>query len=145
MKMRVVIDEHVYEVEVTDLKARPVIAVVNGQPVEVWPEQEESAIPLQVAPTPAVISAPPAVKKDGDGTNGSADKSKMLLAPIPGVIIEVRVKEGDSVTAGQELFILEAMKMKNSIRASRAGAVSAVRVSQGEQVRKDQVLIVYAD
>lgn len=61
------------------------------------------------------------------------------------MIISINVKEGDTVANGQELLVLEAMKMKNSIRANRSGKVRALRVAIGDQVRKGQVLIEYAD
>jgi biotin carboxyl carrier protein len=73
------------------------------------------------------------------------DKTKSVLAPIPGVILSIAVKPGDAVVFGQELCVLEAMKMKNQIRANRAGKIAELRVAPGEQVRHSQVLFEYAD
>jgi biotin carboxyl carrier protein len=78
-------------------------------------------------------------------TGAPANHVKAVLAPIPGVIISVGIKEGEAVATGQELCVLEAMKMKNSIRAKRAGKICAVRVTPGEQVRHSQVLMEFAD
>jgi biotin carboxyl carrier protein len=69
----------------------------------------------------------------------------MVTAPIPGVIVSINVKAGDVVTAGKELCVLEAMKMKNSIRAARAGTIAAIRVAVSEQVKNGQVLMEYGD
>lgn len=147
MKLRVTIDGQSFEVEVGDLNARPILATVDGETFEVYPEQEETvaaapARPAAAAPLPVATAAP---AHSAAPSNGSAQKGNSQLAPIPGVIIAIHVKEGDAVTVGQELLVLEAMKMKNSIRANRAGKVSALRVAQGDQVRKDQVLIEYTD
>ena len=143
MILRVQIDSQTYEVEVGDLNTRPILATIDGETFEVWPEEQAAAPTAQTAvrPTPAVStpaapSAPAAPAGDG---------SKAVLAPIPGVIISINVKEGDSVSVGQEVCVLEAMKMKNSIRANRAGKIAAVRVSVGDQVRKGQALLEFSD
>lgn len=146
MKLRVQIDSQTYEVEVGDLNTRPILATIDGETFEVWPEDQAvpaaAAAPSAVRPTPSVSTPAPA---SGAAPAASTDKAKAVLAPIPGVIITINVKEGDSVTVGQEVCVLEAMKMKNSIRANRAGKIAAVRVSTGDQVRKDQVLLEYSD
>jgi len=64
-----------------------------------------------------------------------------LLAPMPGLIVRVEVKTGDIVTPGQALIVMEAMKMENELRATGAGTVKAVRVSQGDAVEKGAVLV----
>ena len=62
-------------------------------------------------------------------------------APMPGLVLEVLVSEGQEVTAGTPLLILEAMKMENVIKAGGAGTVRSLRVSQGEAVEKKQLLL----
>jgi biotin carboxyl carrier protein len=57
-----------------------------------------------------------------------------LVAPIPGVVTHVFIREGDLVRPGQSLVVVEAMKMEHVIRATRAGTVRAVRVREGDQV-----------
>ena len=66
-----------------------------------------------------------------------------VKAPIPGVIIDVKVSAGDTVEYGQELCVLEAMKMKNSIRSGKAGIISKVTISVGDQVSQNQTLMEY--
>lgn len=75
-----------------------------------------------------------------DGSSGC-----IVRAPIPGTIQSVLVKPGAEVVVGQELVILEAMKMKNTIRASRAGQVAAVHVIPGQAVKHNDVLLEYVD
>ena len=69
---------------------------------------------------------------------------KAIYAPIPGVIDSVAVGPGDVVSMGQEVCVLEAMKMKNIIRAPRAGQVAVVHVSAGQHVKHNDLLLEYA-
>ncbi len=62
---------------------------------------------------------------------------------MPGLIIDLRVKDGDAVMPGDPLLILEAMKMENMIKASAAGIVKSVKVKKGDSVEKNQVLIEF--
>jgi propionyl-CoA carboxylase alpha chain len=72
------------------------------------------------------------------------DTSKFLLSPMPGLIISIPVRAGDPVKAGQELLVLEAMKMQNVLRAERDAVVEAIEVEPGATVAADQVLIAFA-
>lgn len=63
-----------------------------------------------------------------------------LKAPIPGLITRILVNIGDTVEIGQPIIVLEAMKMENELRAGRAGTVSAVHISLGQSVLRDEVL-----
>ncbi|RMH38676.1 MAG: biotin/lipoyl-binding protein [Deltaproteobacteria bacterium] len=65
-----------------------------------------------------------------------------LVAPMPGAIVEVRVREGDRVAAGDTLVVLEAMKMEHRVVAAEAGVVARVLVAEGEQVDADTLLVV---
>jgi glutaconyl-CoA/methylmalonyl-CoA decarboxylase subunit gamma len=64
-----------------------------------------------------------------------------VTAPIPGAVLEVYVKQGDAVTAGQDLLKMEAMKMENRITAPRAGKVAKLYAKAGDPVRQGQVLV----
>ena len=57
-----------------------------------------------------------------------------MTSPLPGVIIAVKVNVGDAVKAGQEVAVLEAMKMENSIEATHDGTVTAIHVAKGDSV-----------
>ena len=65
-----------------------------------------------------------------------------LTAPIPGLIQEVFVKEGDTITIGQPVLRMEAMKMENVINATAAGTVASIRVNPGDTVSQGQELMV---
>ena len=75
----------------------------------------------------------------GGGTGETAIKS-----PMPGVVIDVAVKVGETVEAGQTLIVVESMKMHNEFKAPRAGTVRAVRVESGSKVAQNTILLTLA-
>ena len=82
-------------------------------------------------------------KSAGGAKRGShsGHTSNELIAPMPGQVRAVQVAEGDSVTKGQTLVIVEAMKMEIKIAAPRDGVVKALKVRQGQTVEREQILI----
>lgn len=74
---------------------------------------------------------------------GSSGKINNIKAPMPGLIIDLRVKDGDKVMPGDSLLILEAMKMENLIKATAETTVKSVKVKKGDSVEKNQVLIEF--
>ncbi len=142
MKVTVKIEERFFEVEVGSLNTCPVIAMVEGERFEVWPDSAtvppapSAALTPRPAATPQpAASAAPALRSD----------AKAVYAPIPGVIISIAVRPGDRVEVGQELCILEAMKMKNSVRSPRAGTIATVNVAAGDHVKHHDLLFEYTD
>ncbi|MBM3136958.1 MAG: acetyl-CoA carboxylase biotin carboxyl carrier protein subunit [Chloroflexi bacterium] len=140
MKIHVKIEDKTYEVTVGDLQARPVIASVDGEDFEVWPE--EMSIPTESSPssTSAQPASIPPMQKPVNESNGD---TKSVKAPLPGVIIDIMVSQGDPITYGQELCVLEAMKMKNTIRANREGRIKKVHVNVGDQVQHSALLMEF--
>ena len=134
MKITVNIDGESYEVEIGNLNQRPVIATVEGVAFEVWPEGEAAFQSKVVEKQPPDL----AVQTGLNDTNKDA-----VFAPIPGVIFLIKVDTGEEVLRGQELCVLEAMKMKNVIRATRDGVVAEVLVSNGQQVNQGDVLVMF--
>lgn len=146
MKVTVKVENEQYEIEIDNLYARPIVAEVDGRRYEVW--LDETPVVRPAAPAPVVPASAPAPKPApaarpaaSPASNGAA---KSILAPIPGVIVAVDVRAGDEVEPGQQVCVLEAMKMKNIIRAPRGGTIGAVRVSAGQHVKHRDVLIDYA-
>lgn len=68
-----------------------------------------------------------------------------ILAPIPGTVTQVFVKAGDRVQPGDLLLVIEAMKMKNTLRAGHALHVTAVHVKAGETIKADKLLVEFGD
>ena len=71
------------------------------------------------------------------------DHAKSIISPMPGAVVSVLVKPGDKVVAGQQLAIIEAMKMQNVLKAERDGEVEAVNVKAGDSVAVDELLIQF--
>jgi biotin carboxyl carrier protein len=69
--------------------------------------------------------------------------AEVLKAPMPGLVVRVQTREGEAVTAGAGLIVLEAMKMENELKAAAPGVVKSVRVAPGEAVEKGQVLVEF--
>ncbi len=144
MKIHVKIEDKTYEVTVGDLQARPIIASVDGEDFEVWPE--EMIIPTDFTPeTAAPPSQPIAFPQSKQSTSPSESNLKMVHAPLPGVIVDIKVKEGEQVAYGQELCVLEAMKMKNIIRANREGKIKTIYMHVGDQVQHNSLLMEFEE
>jgi biotin carboxyl carrier protein len=143
MKMKIQVENETYEVEIDDLEARPVLATVNGETFEVFPEEIQVAKPVVAASAPVKPAAAPVRAAPKPAAVAASGKS--VVAPIPGVIDSIKVREGDEVKSGDELLVLEAMKMKNAIRATRDGKIARIYVSVGDQVPHNHVLLDFAD
>jgi biotin carboxyl carrier protein len=74
-------------------------------------------------------------------TAGVAAKLNNIKAPMPGLVINVLVAEGDTITKGDALLVLEAMKMENIIKSPGEGVVKKININKGQAVEKNQVLI----
>ncbi len=72
------------------------------------------------------------------------DTSKMLLCPMPGLVVRIDVAEGDEVHEGQTLCTVEAMKMENILRAERTAVVSRIRAAPGDSLAVDEVIMEFA-
>jgi pyruvate carboxylase subunit B len=79
--------------------------------------------------------------RDLTAASAAASGPAPLVAPMPGLVVRVNVAVGDSVTPGQGLVVVEAMKMENELRATTAGVVTAVRAEPGTAVEKGAVLV----
>ena len=79
------------------------------------------------------------------GDLAAADGEVAVRSPMPGIVIAVSVSEGQNVSKGDKVVILESMKVENELRAPRDGIVSQIKVETGANVEKDQVLVVITD
>ena len=113
---------------------------VNGTEYEITLEVVDGAAP--VAPAAPVAAAAPAVAPAPAAP--AAAEGEQVSSPMPGTILSVNVKPGDTVKAGQVLMILEAMKMENEIMAGVDGTIASVNVQQGASVETGAVLCIIA-
>ena len=115
-----------YEVAINAIEGNIADVTVNGTAYKGEMENAPAAAP---APAPAAAPAAP-------GTD--------INSPLPGVIIEVSVKEGQAVKAGQKVAVLEAMKMENDIQAEKDGTVTAIHVHKGDSVLEGAKIVTIA-
>jgi biotin carboxyl carrier protein len=132
-----------YEAEVKEFTAEFARVVVNGSEYEVKlvdfgrPAEAVPPIPKPAADRPK--TAPLAARKPKPSL--MVDDSEGVKAPLPGMIVDVLVKEGDTVKAGQDLILMEAMKMENQVQAPHDGTVKKVYVDRGDSVAEDDLLV----
>ena len=129
------INGNLYKVTVGDIEDNNVHVEVNGTAYTV--EMEKKTGPKIKPVVRTAATTPPAVSRPAVAGSKSGIKS-----PLPGVILEIKVKEGDAVKRGQTLLVLEAMKMENDIKADRDGKVTAIKVSKGESILEGTDLII---
>lgn len=146
-QLRVKVNGNPYEVEIKDFSGVTAEVSVNGTAYSIEIEEAGGAVVSAVPvsrPTPVASAAPvkpvaaPAAPAVAIASAGSTD---VISAPMPGVIMDIAVRAGDTVKAGDVVFALEAMKMKNLIRSPREGTVASVEVSEGQRVPFGAVII----
>lgn len=122
-------------------------------PMEIVPVEPASAPPGQPAPparqeTPPVPPLPEEAPQEGEQFQPRVCETRqqaVLTAPMPGTIVSVRVAVGDTIQRGQVVFILEAMKMKNSLQSPHDGKVAEVLARAGQKVDMGDVLVRFAE
>ena len=119
-----------YAVTIGEAEGKLLSVNVNGANYQVELENAPVAAPVQ-ASTPA---APAAVASAAAPAAAPAGAGEKVNSPLPGVIVEVSVKEGQAVKAGQKVAVLEAMKMENEIPAPKDGTITAIHVQKGDSI-----------
>ncbi len=123
-KFVVTVNNKQYEVEVEEIKkTKSSLNTTSGYP------KENTVNNKVILPT---------------ATENKQNTLARINAPMPGSILRVNVNKGDSVTKGQPLLILEAMKMENEIKSPVDGKISFIKVSKGESVNLGQTLLEIA-
>ncbi|MCP4152836.1 MAG: biotin/lipoyl-binding protein [bacterium] len=137
------IGEKEYTAEVKTMTADEVEIIVNGTEYKVMLKEfgrKKGSIPQirtveHTAATPAPKPAAPKAKPAAGSGSGN------VPAPLPGLILTVKVKEGDTVKVGQDLLIMEAMKMENQVQAPFDGTVKKIYVKNGDSVAEEDPLV----
>jgi len=146
MNYKIKIDGAEHAISILKFEGTTAQLTINGVDFEV--EIEGFANPARMGPKPVPTIRPvahtmiqpeiPLTAKNVPATSGS---SYELKSPLPGVILEILVKEGDTVKAGQQVLVLEAMKMENSIPVERAGVVGKISRVKGDIVLEGDVIL----
>lgn len=123
-----------YNVAVNSVEGNMADVTVNGADYKVeLGETPAAAAPAANTPAPTASAAAPAAAP-APVQAPAAGPGEKVTSPLPGVIIEVSVKEGQAVKSGDKVAVLEAMKMENEIPATKDGTVTAIHVNKGDSV-----------
>ena len=127
-----------YVVTIGEIVDNVADVTVNGEDfkVEMEPEQEPEK--------KKVVLGQPAQQESEENVTSAANvnTANAVKAPLPGVITEIKLADGDQVKAGDVVIVLEAMKMANNLEAEKDGTVTAICVKTGESVLEDSPLVV---
>jgi 3-methylcrotonyl-CoA carboxylase alpha subunit len=150
------LDKRSFDVEVLESTPEHSVARVDGKtfklsfhdsfsPVLQWVEQGGASADVLVHPHRIDVwrlgeKVSFTVNDGNQFESSAAAHAGGLTTPLPGVVVSVAVKEGDTVTAGQTLLVIEAMKMEHAIKAPRAGTVKSLKHKAGDRVREGSAL-----
>ncbi|OGP61585.1 MAG: hypothetical protein A2V67_19455 [Deltaproteobacteria bacterium RBG_13_61_14] len=146
-----------YRVVIKELGSREALVEVNGTDYRVEissanpgalgpvrPAAVSAAMPVAPKAAAAAPAAGSVVRVQTTPVEDSGPSGRHIHSPLPGLVLEVRVKPGDSFSAGDVLVVIEAMKMENNIVAPHDGRVAEVRVKPHDEIQEGDVLIVVA-
>jgi len=139
---RVTLDDRQVAVDVAEIDSHTFSVLLNGQSHEIRVTPlAGGTLKLQTGScesTAEVID--PRAWRAGRRAGAEAEGRQQILAPMPGKVVRVLVKQGDQVKAGQGLFVVEAMKMQNEIRSPKSGKVERVLAEEGQTVNAGEAL-----
>ena len=147
---RITLGDHTFEVKVLDDPRREQVRVeVDGETFTVAVQAVPAVADVTVGGTAPTVAPPSSaaarLPKSRKTSEVSESPDSTVTAPLPGVIKSIAVRPGQQVAADDELFVIEAMKMDNVIRASRGGTVGTIHVTEGRQVAYGESLLDFAD
>jgi len=137
------VGEREFSIDVQELAADRYTVAVGGESYDVTLADEEgsSAAAMSIAPRAAPLATATPAPKPAATSGGKG----ALTAPMPGVILEVKVKPGDTVERGQPVAVLDAMKMHNVVASPHAGVVAEVLVAAGQTVDHGDAILKYRE
>jgi glutaconyl-CoA decarboxylase len=143
-KVTVIVEGREYTVEVGDLEERPIKATVNHKTYQVQVPSQSAQTTTPAPPdTPIKSVKAPAPEKIVIAPSTPGVSGSTITSPMPGDILEIKVKPGDIVNPGDIVCVLEAMKMKNMIRTPHTGVIASIEVAVGQAVDYGVVLVTF--
>jgi len=139
-KYKLTINGTTYSVEIKSVEDRNIELEVNGTPYNVEIDKE-----VIQSKTPILMRSVAVPSTDQGADMKATSKTGTIKSPLPGTILDIFVKMGDKVTIGQQILLLEAMKMENNIESDKAGIVTDIMISKGDSVMEGDVLIVIGE
>lgn len=164
-RYQLTVNSNDYQIDVEELSASQFQVMIDGKLVDVTLNSQADAADAVItpqieastrvvgepsftagAPVANAPKVPSTIRSEKPRTPspavaGGADLAYAMSAPMPGVILEINAQPGAQVNKGDVVMVLEAMKMKNDLHASRTGTVESIDVNTGEQVKYGQVLL----
>jgi len=136
--VRVKVGQQWYTVEIGDLTSSPVEVTVDGETFQVEIEAEVERGPVSSPRRGRPRSGPRPSPQPSDSASQS---DGIIRSPMPGRVISIMVRPGDQVAAGDEVCVVEAMKMEQSIRAARSGIIKTIHVQPMDSVSANDPLM----
>ena len=138
-----------YDVTIGESEGKMLSVNVNGADYQVELENAPAAAPsapveMTKAATPSAASVTPSVAEGSPTAKAPDGAGEKVNSPLPGVIVEVSVKEGQAVKSGQKVAVLEAMKMENEISAPKDGTITAIHVNKGDSILEGAPIVTIA-
>lgn len=134
---RAMIGEKTVHIEVIQSKDGKLDLLIDGKRVTAYVSSDNTKRWVTVKGRTFMLTKSSGAKRK----SASHDHASELVAPMPGVVRSVNVSEGDAVTKGQTLLLLEAMKMEIRVQAPRDGVVKKLLVKQGQTIEREQILV----
>ena len=143
--LRVQADGRSFEADVIAVATATYSVLVGGKSYEVRIERAGNGLHVRAGGWEFVAEiADPRTWRGRRGGALEAEGRREVLAPMPGKVVRLLVKQGERVEAGQGLLVVEAMKMQNEIRSPKSGSVQRLLVSEGQAVNAGEALAVVA-
>lgn len=142
---KIVIDGQERAVDFQEISAALYSALIENRSIEALVEERDGIHQVQIlgGQYDVQVIDERRYRLSSAGGGFSAGSGELTIrSPMPGLIVDVRVTEGQEVAAGASLVVLESMKMENEIKAPRAGTVARISVGKGESVEQNRALLV---
>lgn len=139
-----------YDVTINEIQGQLAKVVVNGIPFDVEMQNSQLSednlpdVTTTAAPTAAPAAPVAAAPATTEAAPSGAGEGTPVKAPLPGVVTKINVSVGQQVKKGENVLVLEAMKMENNITAEADGTVSGIAVKAGDSVLEGAVLLTIA-
>lgn len=129
------VNETGYTVHIKSHEGNTISLEVNGTSYDVKLKED-----LKKTKTPTLVRAASKRPAEPLKVNPKSNKTR-IVAPIPGVVLSIDVKVGDTLKIGDRMLVLEAMKMENNIVCEKAGTITSINIEAGQQVLQDELMI----
>ena len=165
-RYQLTVNNNEYEIDIEEISATEFQVLIDGQTLDVILASQADAAdavitpqieagPSRVVGEPSLAAGQPVARAPkvpaamrsetprtpSPAVAGGQDLAYSMSAPMPGVILEIKVAPGDQVNKGDVVMVLEAMKMKNELKASKDGVVAEIYVAAGQQVKFGETLV----